>query len=67
MHLAQNDTEAERIRASVNQTIAGCWTRPFGSETGFADDHLHIDLGYVTVAPRGISELCDNADAGGGE
>lgn len=30
---------------------------PYGHETGkAADDHVHIDLGYVTVVPREISE-----------
>ena len=32
-------------------------TMPYGHVTGeFADDHVHIDLGYVTVVPREISE-----------
>jgi hypothetical protein len=30
---------------------------PYGHETGSnADDHIHIDLGYVTLIPREISE-----------
>lgn len=30
---------------------------PYGHETGKAvDDHVHIDLGYITVIPREISE-----------
>jgi hypothetical protein len=30
---------------------------PYGHETGKAvDDHVHIDLGYITVVPREISE-----------
>jgi hypothetical protein len=51
-----SEEKIQRYAAVVNKTIAGCWTRPFGSDAGFADDHLHIDLGYVTVAPRGLSE-----------
>lgn len=52
------DTEEkiQRYTTVVNKTIAGCWTRPFGSAAGFTDDHLHIDLGYVNVVPRGLSE-----------
>jgi hypothetical protein len=52
------DTEEkiERYSGVVSKTIAGCWTRPYGVEAGFADDHLHLDLGYVTVSPRGVSE-----------
>jgi hypothetical protein len=56
-----SDEKIQRYAALVARTIAGCWTRPYGSDTGFADDHLHIDLGYVTVAPRGMTE----ADARG--
>lgn len=52
----------ERIRhyaAIVSSVLAGCWTRPYGPESGFADDHLHLDLGYVTVVPRRVSESGD--------
>ena len=48
------DTEEkiQRYAAIAAKTLAGCWTRPFGSDAGFADDHLHFDLGYVTVVPH---------------
>jgi hypothetical protein len=42
----------ERYARLAEKTIPGCWIRPYGSEKGFADDHLHIDLGYVVVVPR---------------
>ncbi len=50
------DTEEKILRYSAValKTVAGCWTRPCGP--GAADDHLHIDLGYVTVVPRDRSE-----------
>jgi len=32
------------------------WVMPFGHEIGKADDHMHLDLGYLTVAPREINE-----------
>jgi hypothetical protein len=38
------------------RALAGCWARPFGRESGFADDHLHLDFGYVTVVPRNQTE-----------
>ncbi len=44
----QIDNYAEVAR----EVLAGIWTRPYGHGAGFADDHLHIDLGYVTVFPR---------------
>jgi hypothetical protein len=50
---------AERISRYAeiaSRTLAGCWTGQNGSKTGEADDHLHIDLGYVTVVPRAASE-----------
>jgi hypothetical protein len=30
--------------------------RPFGPERGKTDDHLHIDLGFVSLTPRKCSE-----------
>jgi hypothetical protein len=32
------------------------WIMPYGHEIGKADDHIHLDLGYLTVVPREISE-----------
>src|SRR5439155_8821477 len=32
------------------------FVRSFGQEKGQTDDHLHIDLGYVSVTPRECSE-----------
>jgi hypothetical protein len=32
------------------------YVMPYGHEIGKADDHIHVDLGYVTVVPREISE-----------
>jgi hypothetical protein len=42
----------ERYARLAEKTIPGCWIRPYGGEKGFADDHLHIDLGYMIVVPR---------------
>ncbi len=42
----------ERYARIADRRIPGCWTRPYGSEKGFADDHLHLDLGYMLVVPR---------------
>jgi hypothetical protein len=30
--------------------------RPSGDAIAATDDHLHVDIGYVTVVPRGASE-----------
>jgi hypothetical protein len=29
---------------------------PYGHAIGNADDHVHVDLGYITMIPREISE-----------
>ena len=52
------DTEDKILRYSAlaARTLAGCWTRPYGVDRGYADDHLHVDLGYVTAVPRASSE-----------
>lgn len=42
----------ERYARIVDKSLPGWWTRPYGSEAGFADDHLHIDLGYMLLVPR---------------
>jgi hypothetical protein len=31
--------------------------RPFGNEAGEADDHLHLDLGFLTLEPHGLTAL----------
>lgn len=42
----------ERYARVAEKKIPGCWIRPYGSEKGFADDHLHLDLGYILLVPR---------------
>jgi hypothetical protein len=51
-----SEEKIQRYAAIATKTLAGCWTRPYGLDQGFADDHLHLDLGYVTVVPRDLSE-----------
>ena len=41
------------IAASLSPAV---FVRPFGSERGETDDHLHIDLGFVSLTPRECSE-----------
>lgn len=42
----------ERYAAIAREALPHAWVRGWGHGPGFADDHLHIDLGYVTVVPR---------------
>ena len=41
------------IAASLSPAVV---VRPFGSGAGEADDHLHLDLGFLTLTPRQCSE-----------
>jgi peptidase M15-like protein len=41
------------IAASLSPAV---FVRPFGPKPGQTDDHLHIDLGFVSLTPRGCSE-----------
>ncbi len=51
-----SEEKIQRFGALAARAIAGCWIRPFGADVGFADDHLHLDLGYATVVPSGHTE-----------
>lgn len=41
------------------------WVMPYGHEIGRADDHIHIDLGYISLVPREITEDRSDVSAGG--
>lgn len=49
-----NRSSIERFTLIARETLPGVWTRPYGSPAGFAEDHLHLDLGYVTSVPRDV-------------
>lgn len=51
--------EIERYAAVARRVLPGAWVRPWGSEIGFADDHLHLDLGYTTFDPTRDDEAMD--------
>jgi hypothetical protein len=42
----------ERYNEIAAKLLPGLWARPYGHSKGYADDHVHIELGYVTVVPR---------------
>lgn len=46
----------ERYAQTAASVMPSVWARPFGYSPGFTMDHLHVDLGYVTVVPHGFSE-----------
>lgn len=41
-----------RYAELAQRTVPGVWVRPVGDGAGGAFDHLHLDLGYVTLVPR---------------
>lgn len=46
----------ERYALVVRRLLPFAWVRPSGEEIDVADDHLHVDIGYVTLVPRGARE-----------
>lgn len=46
----------EKYRAIAASLSPAVFVRPFGREQGQTDDHLHVDLGYVSLTPRECSE-----------
>jgi hypothetical protein len=48
-----NDRDSiERLSRIAVDRIASLSARPYGSEPGTVDDHIHLDLGYLTLVPR---------------
>ena len=45
----------ERVATIANRVLPAVRTRGYGSGPGCADDHLHLDLGYVTAIPGGAA------------
>ena len=52
------DSEAAvgRYAEIVRRVLPATWCRPWGDRPGETLDHLHLDLGRVVVAPRGVGE-----------
>ncbi len=42
----------ERYADIVREALPAVWVRPYGHAPSFADDHLHIDIGYTVTVPR---------------
>ena len=50
----------ERYGGIARRVLPFSRIRPSGDAIAATDDHLHIDIGYVTVVPRGASERNDD-------
>ena len=51
-----NARSLEKYRATASSLSRAVLVRPFGSREGETDDHLHLDLGFVSLTPRECSE-----------
>jgi hypothetical protein len=49
-YLDDRDT-IEKYSALATELLPALRARPFGSGPGCVDDHVHVDLGYVTAVP----------------
>jgi hypothetical protein len=54
--LLDNPRSIARYSEIARDVMPGAYVRPYGHNVGEADDHLHIDLGYVEVIPYNVSE-----------
>jgi hypothetical protein len=44
----------EKYAAIARKALSSINAKPFGHNIGETDDHLHLDIGLVTVTPVGI-------------
>lgn len=49
-----NPETIEKYAAIARRVIPGVWTHPVGHGAEETDDHLHLDLGYVTAVPHSV-------------
>jgi hypothetical protein len=42
----------ERVASAAMRAVPAFWSRPYGVDRGFSDDHVHLDLGFATHVPR---------------
>jgi hypothetical protein len=63
--------QLERYERVVRESLPHAWVRRIGTGIGEADDHLHIDIGFVTVVPHDASsddgETADASTHGAGK
>ncbi|CAN5627327.1 hypothetical protein BH23GEM6_BH23GEM6_03660 [soil metagenome] len=62
--------QIEKYGELARKLLPGVWTRPYGHGVGETDDHLHIDLGFVTLVPHdapGEDERREHVESSVGE
>lgn len=54
--ILRDRTSIETYNRVVQELSDDLWVMPFGQDVGQADDHIHLDLGYIVLVPREIGE-----------
>ncbi|MGA7616926.1 MAG: hypothetical protein WBX15_17280 [Thermoanaerobaculia bacterium] len=54
--ILQDESSIERFRKIFSEISDELWVMPYGHEPGTSDDHIHVDLGYILLIPREMSE-----------
>lgn len=62
-----DESTIRRYNRIVRQVLPTVWVRGYGHEAGEVDDHVHLDLGYVTLVPRDAPSEGDGTPAGRAE
>jgi len=52
----RDQSAIETYSRLVEDVSDDLWVMPYGSVAGTADDHVHVDLGYLTLVPREMGE-----------
>jgi hypothetical protein len=47
----------EKFNGLAARLLPGIWTRDYGHTAGQVDDHIHFDLGFVTMAPPDLAPV----------
>jgi len=52
-----NEKETIEKYNRIAEDVSGdLWVMPYGHEIGKADDHIHLDLGFISLVPREMNE-----------
>jgi hypothetical protein len=54
--LLRDQPTIETYNRIVEDVSDDLWVMPYGTAIGATDDHIHLDLGYLTLVPREIAE-----------
>ncbi len=54
--ILKDENQIEKFNRVAEDLSDDIYAMPYGHEIGTADDHIHLDLGYINYIPREISE-----------